>query len=180
MKKWTVPFLEDIHEFNTTFHKPEAPTPVVPRNYQFILDTIQEEKDELEEAFKNKDIVEVADALADLLYFVGNGILATGLADRFGEIWNEVQASNMSKVCRTEEEAKNSVDYMEGLKHTKYYYKKWHDMDGKPYWIVYRESDDKAGKCFKWFEPNLKQFFTEEELDNAKTGTIPLSVCNFG
>ena len=80
-----VSFLKDIHTFNTTFHKPESEVPVIPRNYQFILDTIQEEKDELEEAFKQRDIVEVADALADLLYFVGNGILATGLADRFPE-----------------------------------------------------------------------------------------------
>lgn len=167
MKNWTIPFLEDIHTFNTTFHKPESEVPVIPQNYQFILDTIQEEKDELEEAFKQGNITEVADALADLLYFVGNGILATGLADRFQNIWGEVQASNMSKVCRTEEEAKKSVEYMQNLKGTEYYYKQWLDEKGESYWIVYRKSDDKAGKCYKWFEPNLKKFFTQEELDNA-------------
>lgn len=175
---WTVPFLEDIHTFNTTFHKPESPTPVIPLNYQFILDTIQEEKDELEAAFKQGDIAEVADALADLLYFVGNGILATGLADRFQKIWKEVQASNMSKVCLTKEDAENSVEYMEALKGVPYYYKKWVDSDGKPYWIVYRKSDDKAGKCYRWFSPNLKQFFTEEEQENAATHTIPLQNIN--
>lgn len=172
MKNWTVPFLEDIHEFNETFHKPESDKPVIPENYQFILDTIQEEKDELAAAFATKDIIEVADALADLLYFVGNGILATGLTDRFRKIWDEVQASNMSKVCHSEQEAKASVVYMEKLKGREYYYKEWKDSNGDSYWIVYRKSDDKAGKCLNWFEPNLKKFFTKEELDNASTGTV--------
>lgn len=151
-----VPFLRDIHTFNETFHKPESGKPVIPENYQFILDTIQEEKDELEAAFKEGNIVEVADALADLLYFVGNGILATGLSSRFPEIWAEVQASNMSKVCPTENDAIMSVDYMQNKKGVPYHYKKWQDREGKPYWIVYRDSDNKAGKCWKWFEPNLK------------------------
>lgn len=165
-----IPFLEDIHKFNLTFHKLESVTPTIPKNYQFILDTIQEEKDELEEAFKNKDIVEVADALADLLYFVGNGILATGLASRFRQIWDEVQASNMSKVCRSEDEAKASIKYMEGLKGVPYYYKEWTDITtGEKYWIVYRESDDKAGKCINWFEPDLQKFFTDQEIEDAKS-----------
>lgn len=151
-----VPFLRDIHIFNETFHKPENNTPTIPENWQFILDTIQEEKDELEAAFKEGNIVEVADALADLLYFVGNGILATGLSEKFPELWAEVQASNMSKVCPTEQDAKLSVDYMEKKKGVPYYYKEWKDRNGKSYWIVYRVSDDKAGKCWKWFEPNLK------------------------
>lgn len=160
-------FINDIHKFNVAFHKPESDVPVIPENYQFILDTIQEEKDELAQAFTEKNIVEVADALADLLYFVGNGILATGLADRFDKIWQEVQASNMSKVCHSEEEAKESVKYMQELKGVAYYYKKWQDDEGEDYWIVYRVSDDKAGKCCNWFHPNLKQFFTEEEIKNA-------------
>ena len=166
--EWSIPFLDDIHEFNLTFHKPESDVPVIPENYQFILDTIQEEKDELEEAFKNKDIVEVADALADLLYFVGNGILATGLTDRFQSIWNEVQASNMSKVCQSEEEAQKSVEYMQNLKGTEYYYRQWKDAEERPYWIVYRKSDNKAGKCCNWFEPQLKAMFTEKEIEDAK------------
>lgn len=180
MKNWQIPFLEDIHTFNETFHKPESKTPLIPKNYQFILDTIQEEKDELEEAFKEGNIVEVADALADLLYFVGNGILATGLADRFREIWDEVQASNMSKVCHTEEEAKLSVSYMQELKKVPYYYKEWKDSEGKSYWIVYRISDDKAGKCCNWFEPNLKKYFTEQEIENAQSRTIPFQNVYFG
>lgn len=168
-REWMVPFLEDIHTFNKTFHKPESDVPVIPKNYQFILDTIQEEKDELEEAFKQKDIVGVADALADLLYFVGNGILATGLADRFRRIWDEVQASNMSKVCRTEEDAKKSVEYMEQMKGVPYYYKEWKDEEGNSYWIVYRKSDDKAGKCHLWHEPRLNLCFTRQEVKNARS-----------
>lgn len=165
---WYIPFLDDIHKFNTAFHKPESDVPVIPKNFQFILDTIQEEKDELEAAFKQKDIVEVADALMDILYFVGNGILSTGLTSRAPQLWNEVQASNMSKICFSEDDAIQSVKYMEDKKGVPYYYREWKDAEGKPYWIVYRKSDDKVGKCFRWFEPNLKQFFTEKEIEDAK------------
>ena len=168
-REWMIPFLDDIHTFNKTFHKPESDVPVIPENYQFILDTIQEELDELEVAFKEKDIVEVADALADLLYFVGNGILATGLADRFRKIWDEVQNSNMSKVCRSEEDAKKSVTYMEQLKGVPYYYKEWKDENGESYWIVYRKSDDKAGKCHLWHRPYISLCFTRQEINDAKS-----------
>lgn len=162
-----IPFLRDIHIFNETFHKPENIIPTIPENYQFILDTIQEELDEMKEAFQNRDIIEVADSLMDILYFVGNGILATGLSARAPQLWAEVQASNMSKVCLTEEDARQSVKYMEDKKKVPYYYREWKNRDGRAYWVVYRKSDDKAGKCFRWFEPNLRKFFTEEEIDRC-------------
>ena len=75
---------------------------------------------------------------------------------------------------KTEDEAKASVEYMQNLKGTEYYYKKWVDSEGKDYWIVYRKSDDKAGKCLHWFEPDLKKFFTQEEIENASTSTVPV------
>lgn len=156
-----IPFLKDIAIFNKAFRKPMNTVPTIPdeKTWQFCIDTIQEELDEMKEAFQDKDIVEVADSLMDILYFVGNTILVTGLSSRTPELWAEVQASNMTKLCSSEEEAKESVKYMEEKKGVPYYYKK----RGKNY-IVYRKSDNKVGKSVNWREPDLKQYFTEEEL----------------
>ena len=139
-----IPFLKDVATFNKTFRKPMNTEPTMPdeKTWQFCLDTIREETDELEQAFKEKDITGVADASGDLLYFVANTILVSGLSSRFDKIWAEIQASNMSKICTSEEEAQASVKYMEEKKGVPYYYKK----RGKN-WIVYRKSDNKVGKC---------------------------------
>ena len=63
---------------------------------QLRIDLIEEELNELKEAIKNKDIVEVADALADILY------VTYGAGHSFGvnldECFDEVQRSNMSKL----------------------------------------------------------------------------------
>jgi len=63
---------------------------------QLRIDLIEEELNELKEAIKNKDIVEVADALTDILY------VTYGAGHSFGvnldECFDEVQRSNMSKL----------------------------------------------------------------------------------
>ena len=63
---------------------------------QLRIDLIEEELNELKEAIKNKDIVEVADALTDILY------VTYGAGHSFGvnldQCFNEVQRSNMSKL----------------------------------------------------------------------------------
>ena len=60
------------------------------------LDLIKEELDELSEAMKNKDLLEVADALTDILY------VTYGTGHAFGidldKCFEEVQNSNMSKL----------------------------------------------------------------------------------
>ncbi|MDC0484778.1 nucleoside triphosphate pyrophosphohydrolase family protein [Candidatus Pelagibacter ubique] len=59
-------------------------------------DLIKEELEELKEAIKNKDLLEVADALTDILY------VAYGAGHAFGidldKCFEEVQKSNMSKL----------------------------------------------------------------------------------
>ena len=60
------------------------------------IDLIQEELDELKEGIKNRDIIEVADALTDILY------VTYGAGHSFGidldKCFEEVQRSNMSKL----------------------------------------------------------------------------------
>jgi len=63
---------------------------------QLRVDLIEEELNELKEAIKNNDLVEVADALTDILY------VTYGAGHSFGvnldECFDEVQRSNMSKL----------------------------------------------------------------------------------
>ena len=63
---------------------------------QLRISLIQEELDELKEAMDNKDLLEVADALTDLLYVTYGAGHAFGID--LNECFNEVQNSNMSKL----------------------------------------------------------------------------------
>ena len=60
------------------------------------LDLIKEELEELTEAMKNKDLLEVADALTDILYVTYGAGHAFGID--LDKCFNEVQNSNMSKL----------------------------------------------------------------------------------
>ena len=63
---------------------------------QLRISLIQEELDELKEAMHNKDLIEVADALTDLLYVTYGAGHAFGID--LDKCFNEVQNSNMSKL----------------------------------------------------------------------------------
>ena len=60
------------------------------------IDLIKEELDELNEAMKNKDLLEVADALTDILYVTYGAGHAFGI--NLDKCFDEVQNSNMSKL----------------------------------------------------------------------------------
>ena len=60
------------------------------------IDLIKEELDELIEAMKNKDLLEVADALTDILYVTYGAGHAFGI--NLDKCFDEVQKSNMSKL----------------------------------------------------------------------------------
>jgi len=59
-------------------------------------DLIREELEELKEAMKNKDLLEVADALTDILYVTYGAGHAFGI--NLDKCFEEVQSSNMSKL----------------------------------------------------------------------------------
>ena len=60
------------------------------------LDLIKEELSELKEAMDNKDLLEVADALTDILYVTYGAGHAFGI--NLDKCFEEVQKSNMSKL----------------------------------------------------------------------------------
>ena len=59
---------------------------------------MREENEEYLEAAKEGDIVEVADALGDMLYILCGTILKHGLQDKIADVFREIQSSNMSKL----------------------------------------------------------------------------------
>ena len=65
-------------------------------NLRFEL--MDEENKEYLEAAKNNDLVEVADALGDMLYILCGTILSHGMQHKIEEVFNEIQLSNMSKL----------------------------------------------------------------------------------
>ncbi|WP_370086262.1 hypothetical protein [Ekhidna sp.] len=145
--------LNQVAEFHKTFRHPILETPQIPSEDRCKLrvSLIAEELKELQEAIDDKDLVEVADALCDIQYVLSGAILEFGLGDKFRELFEEVQRSNMSKACETEQEAQQTVDHYKNEKDTDAYYE---ERDGK--WLVYRVGDNKTLKSINYSPANLK------------------------
>ena len=125
-----------------------------PKDAQFVVDFIQEELDEMKEAIEQDDIVGILDAILDITYVgLGNGALVFGLKDKILPGYAEVQASNMSKICKTEEEAIETVKVRSEQQGRPCHYEKVGDR-----YVVYRD-DMKVMKSINYFKPDLNQFF---------------------
>ncbi|MCB0467364.1 MAG: nucleoside triphosphate pyrophosphohydrolase family protein [Aequorivita sp.] len=59
---------------------------------------MREENEEYLEAANNDDLVEVADALGDMLYILCGTIIEHGMQNKIEAVFNEIQRSNMSKL----------------------------------------------------------------------------------
>jgi predicted HAD superfamily Cof-like phosphohydrolase len=154
-----VPFVSEVEEFNATMGKPNNYTPNIPeeKEWMFVYNFILEELEEYKHACETGNIVEVLDALCDITYVsLGNGAMLHGLKDKVQDAYAEVQASNMSKACKTEEEANLTVRVREQEQGTQCHYEKQGD-----YWVVYRTHDRKVMKSINYFRPNLKQFLNQ-------------------
>jgi len=62
------------------------------------FELMKEENEEYLEAVQNNDIVEIADALGDMLYILCGTILEHGLQHKIEAVFDEIQRSNMSKL----------------------------------------------------------------------------------
>ncbi len=132
-----------VAAFHKTFDHPVVDQPAIPaeNRCQLRVALIAEELKELEVAILEKDIVSVADALCDIQYVLSGAILEFGLGEKFNELFEEVQRSNMSKACTTEEEAKKTLQFYLEKDGTECYYR---EKEGK--WLVYRKADNKTIK----------------------------------
>jgi hypothetical protein len=152
-----VPFVSEVETFNATMGKPNNYEPIIPeeKEWMFVYNFILEELEEYKHACETGDIVEVLDALCDITYVsLGNGAMLHGLKDRLWPAYQEVQASNMSKACTSEEEAQETVRVRSAEQKEPCHYEK---VGG--YYIVYRTRDRKVMKNINYFRPDLKKFF---------------------
>ena len=158
-----VSFVSEVEEFNKTFNKPNNYEPTIPsqKEWKFVYDFVLEELEEYREACERGDIVEVLDALCDIAYVsLGNGTMLHGLKDKIWPAYQEVQASNMSKACESEEEAILTVRKRSEEQGEACHFEKLE----KGRYIVYRTRDRKVMKSINYFRPDLTQFFSKDEL----------------
>lgn len=146
--------LNQVAEFHKTFKHPIEKDPVIPDKSRCDLRValLAEELKELQEAINDNDLVEIADALCDLQYVLSGAVLEFGLGDKFKDLFDEVQRSNMSKACDTEKEAQETVDFYREKKNEECYYKK---VDGR--FLVFRKSDNKTIKSINYSPADLKK-----------------------
>tara|TARA_R110002126_G_scaffold77796_3_gene193934 strand:- start:811 stop:1197 length:387 start_codon:yes stop_codon:yes gene_type:complete len=90
-----------VHAFHTAFKLNIEDTPTInisEDRKKLRFELMKEENEEYLEAANNNDLVEVADALGDMLYILCGTIIEHGMQDKIEEVFNEIQRSNMSKL----------------------------------------------------------------------------------
>ncbi|SFS54167.1 pyrophosphohydrolase domain-containing protein [Lutibacter maritimus] len=93
--------IKAVQEFHEAFGLGVQQKPIAnldENKLQLRFDLMAEENEEYLEAAKNNDIVEVADALGDMLYILCGTILEHGMQHKIEAVFNEIQRSNMSKL----------------------------------------------------------------------------------
>ncbi|HTG65358.1 MAG TPA: nucleoside triphosphate pyrophosphohydrolase family protein [Flavobacterium sp.] len=93
--------INSVKEFHTAFGIGHSENPIADlgetkNTLRYHL--MKEENEEYLEAVKNKDLVEIADALGDMMYILCGTIIEHGLQDKIEAVFDEIQRSNMSKL----------------------------------------------------------------------------------
>lgn len=146
--------LSKVAEFHSVFSVPHLTSPQIPAQERAELRVrlLQEELDELKEALAQKDLIEVADALCDLQYVLNGAILEFGMASRFESLFEEVHRSNLSKACKDQNEANQTLEQYRN-KGIACYTK---ELNGK--FNVYRTQDDKVLKSLNYSPADLGKY----------------------
>jgi predicted HAD superfamily Cof-like phosphohydrolase len=144
--------LNQVAQFHQTFGAPILAEPTIPSPERCGLrvSLLAEELDELKEAIAANDLVEIADALCDLQYVLSGAVLEFGLGEKFVDLFNEVQRSNMSKACQSLAEAEFTVKFYRDKDGTEAEIKEEHGV-----WKVFRKSDNKVLKSINYSPADL-------------------------
>jgi len=145
--------LNQVAEFHRTFKHPILNTPGIPtaKRCDLRVSLLLEEMKELQEAINNNDLVEVADALCDIQYVLAGAILEFGLGEKFKELFDEVHRSNMSKACKSLEEANQTIEHYKTNEQSDAYWKEEESL-----FLVFRENDHKTLKSINYSPADLK------------------------
>jgi len=145
---------QKVLEFNRAFGVLSHTTPNLeifrrdPKLVQYRLSLVQEEFEELKDAIKTENFAETIDALTDIQYVVLGFYTALGIdADKAFQI---VHDSNMSKLCKTREEAEHSVKCYSEENPQRYDSPRYRRADDGVHWVVYNASTNKILKSYKY------------------------------
>ena len=93
--------LNAVAKFHDAFgiESADSPSVNIPEQTIFLrYNLMKEENEEYLEAAQKNDLIEVADALGDMLYILCGTILSHGMQHKITEVFKEIQRSNMSKL----------------------------------------------------------------------------------
>ncbi|RZJ51787.1 MAG: hypothetical protein EOO44_13845 [Flavobacterium sp.] len=93
--------IDAVKEFHTAFNIGHSETPLadVGEAKKYLrYNLMKEENEEYLDAVQKNDLVEIADALGDMMYILCGTIIEHGLQDKMEAIFDEIQRSNMSKL----------------------------------------------------------------------------------
>jgi len=147
--------LNDVAEFHRTFDLPVLEKPQMPgmKRRKLRINLLEEELEELKQAVDEEDLEAISDALCDLQYVLSGAVLEFGLGNKFKALFDEVQRSNMSKVCNTRAEAEETqriYDRVEGVQSRV-------SSKNENCFLVHRISDGKVLKSMQYSPPDLKR-----------------------
>jgi len=144
--------LNQVAEFHRTFKHPIQAQPNIPAKERCALRValLAEELKELQQAIDDDNLVEVADALCDLQYVLAGAVLEFGLGEKFKSLFDEVHRSNMSKACKTVEEAEQTIAHYRATDNVEAHYKEVDSL-----FLVYRTADNKTLKSVAYSPATL-------------------------
>lgn len=91
-------YVKEFHDAFGVFSTDEPIADVGDKLIELRYNLMGEENAEYLHAAKNGDLVEVADALGDMLYILCGTIITHGMQHKIEEVYAEIQRSNMSKL----------------------------------------------------------------------------------
>ena len=93
--------IKSVTEFHTAFKIGHSDFPIADlgdAKKTLRYELMKEENEEYLEAVQNNDLIEIADALGDMMYILCGTIIEHGLQDKIEAVFDEIQRSNMSKL----------------------------------------------------------------------------------
>lgn len=160
-------YFEKVVDFNTQFGTKLHTVPQTnifdtdQNTVNFCMKLINEEHRELQDAVKNKDFVEVADAIADSIYVL------LGMSARLGinmdTVFNMVHDNNMTKFCKTEDHAKASVEHYLSNPDLGFHTPVYRQTQDGIHWMIRNESPEKILKPVGYVPVDLT--FLSKKID---------------
>lgn len=156
---------DKVVDFNEKFGVPTFKTPQPnilkdnPKLVELRMNLIREEMKELEEAVTNHDFVETIDALGDILYVVYG--FGSSIGVNMDLAFDLIHKSNMSKLCKTEDEAIKTVEFYKQEYATgkqPYDTPAYRLSDDGSYYVVYNASSGKILKSINYNVVDLTGF----------------------